>query len=61
MLTRFDSVVAASLQPQLYMILRDSHLCGSVNLVYWTGLVETVFALGSIAGTTFAVRGAVLS
>lgn len=32
------------------MLLRDSQLCGSVNSAYWTGLVETVFALGSIAG-----------
>ena len=44
------SIVASSLQPQLYMLLRDSQLCGSVNSAYWTGLVETMFALGSIAG-----------
>lgn len=43
-------IVASSLQPQLYMLLRDSQLCGSINSAYWTGLVETVFALGSIAG-----------
>ncbi|KAL7268279.1 hypothetical protein RUND412_009108 [Rhizina undulata] len=45
-----EAIVASSLQPQLYMLLRDSQLCGSVNSAYWTGLVETVFALGSIAG-----------
>lgn len=44
------SIVASSLQPQLYMLLRDEKLCGDVNSVYWTGVVETVFAIGSIAG-----------
>ncbi|PWW79323.1 MFS general substrate transporter [Tuber magnatum] len=45
-----EAIVASSLQPQLYMLLRDSQLCGSVNSAYWTGLLETTFALGSIAG-----------
>jgi len=44
------SIVAASLQPQLYVLLRDTELCGSVNAAYWTGLVEAIFAIGSIAG-----------
>lgn len=50
------SIVASSLQPQLYILLRDSQLCGSVNSAYWTGLVETVFALGSIAGKFLFLR-----
>ncbi|KAI5804941.1 major facilitator superfamily domain-containing protein [Geopyxis carbonaria] len=45
-----EAIVAASLQPQLYVLLRDSDLCGSVNSAYWTGLVEAIFAFGSIAG-----------
>ncbi|KAF8455656.1 major facilitator superfamily domain-containing protein [Terfezia claveryi] len=45
-----EAIVASSLQPQLYMLLRDEKLCGDVNSVYWTGVVETVFAIGSIAG-----------
>ena len=32
------------------MLLRENELCGSVNSAYWTGLVEAIFALGSIAG-----------
>ncbi|KAA8908337.1 major facilitator superfamily domain-containing protein [Sphaerosporella brunnea] len=44
-----EAIVAASLQPQLYVLLRDSERCGSVNTAYWTGLVEAIFALGSIA------------
>lgn len=45
-----EAIVAASLQPQLYMLLRETELCGGMNSAYWTGLVEAVFALGSIAG-----------
>ncbi|KAF8467746.1 major facilitator superfamily domain-containing protein [Kalaharituber pfeilii] len=45
-----EAIVASSLQPQLYMLLRDEELCGSVDSVYWSGVVETVFALGSVAG-----------
>lgn len=48
-----NRIVAASLQPQLYVLLRESELCGSVNTAYWTGLVEAIFALGSIAGRIF--------
>lgn len=32
------------------MLLRDEKLCGSIDSVYWTGIIETVFAIGSIAG-----------
>lgn len=32
------------------MLLRDEKLCGSIDSAYWTGIVETVFAIGSIAG-----------
>lgn len=52
-----EAIVASSLQPQLYILLRDSQLCGSVNSAYWTGLVETVFALGSIAGLYWGWMG----
>ncbi|KAI5808148.1 major facilitator superfamily domain-containing protein [Peziza echinospora] len=45
-----EAIVAASLQPQLYMLLRDDKICGSLNSVYWNGVIETVFALGSVAG-----------
>lgn len=45
------SIVATSLQPQLYALLRDSELCSNVYTAYWAGLLEAVFALGSIAGT----------
>ena len=45
------SIVAASLQPQLYALLRDSDLCANVYTAYWAGLLEAVFALGSITGT----------
>lgn len=50
-------VVAASLQPQLYVLLRENELCGSVNSAYWTGLVEAIFALGSIAGLVWGRIG----
>ncbi|KAI5782113.1 hypothetical protein FPQ18DRAFT_397782 [Pyronema domesticum] len=49
-----EAIVAASLSPQLYVLLRDSELCGSINTAYWTGLVEAIFALGSIAWMGFS-------
>jgi len=53
-LTYFEhSIVAASLQPQLYALLR-SEKCGSVDSAYYTGLVEAIFAFGSLAGMSSA-------
>ncbi|KAI5782020.1 major facilitator superfamily domain-containing protein [Pyronema domesticum] len=52
-----EAIVAASLSPQLYVLLRDSELCGSINTAYWTGLVEAIFALGSIAGLCWGRLG----
>jgi MFS family permease len=43
-------IVIASLQPQLYILLKDTNLCGSADSTYWAGIVESVFALGSVAG-----------
>ncbi|RPA77810.1 MFS general substrate transporter [Ascobolus immersus RN42] len=45
-----DAIVIASLQPQLYILLKDTNLCGSADSTYWAGIVESVFALGSVAG-----------
>ncbi|KAI5817150.1 major facilitator superfamily domain-containing protein [Pyronema omphalodes] len=52
-----EAIVAASLSPQLYVLLRDSELCGSINTAYWTGLVEAIFALGSITGLCWGRLG----
>ncbi|TGZ80941.1 MFS general substrate transporter [Ascodesmis nigricans] len=52
-----EAIVAASLQPQLYMALRDSEHCTSINSAYWAGVVEAVFALGSIAGLGWGKLG----
>lgn len=45
-----EAIVAASLQPQLTALLRNEKLCSSVDSVYWSGIVEAVFAFGSVAG-----------
>lgn len=45
-----EAIVAASLQPQLTALMRNEKLCSSVDSVYWSGIVEGVFAFGSVAG-----------
>lgn len=45
-----EAIVAASLQPQLAALLRNEKLCSTVDSVYWSGIVEGVFAFGSVAG-----------